>query len=594
MVIKINGRNLKISIGIVFSIGIVLSFRDGFLASLNASNKSSPYDVNCEDFFNKLYQNSPDWELNTQLTEEYTPDNVEISQYIRKFNIYNHCFIGKKPYSALDIESRVFPWLSFQYPIFQNMDGQVYNLPHSINVKSIAQVSSDLRYNGVDVGIYKHDPRKDLSSFWTEYNKYSQGRGIILTMSDDHLDMAIRLISNLRLLGTKLPLQIIHHGEINEKTASALINASQCDDIPYVQKFFDELEMQKSENLDKTMPKLNIQFVNTKSAIKTHKLFDKYYRKFLAALFNTFEEFIMIDVDAVLFTKPETFFETSQYIDTQTLFFKDRNLYNPRPSYFRQLFDSSKPGDFENTNFGVPLLPFDIQQEEYLKYDQVDNMESGVVVMDKLKHFSGLLMTAFLSMRKPIADLNYGDKELWWLGQLLAGNSRFSFNEHWAANTGPLSKGRSGLKSKEVCSTHPSHISSDTDKLMWINTGAFHCRDFNPSEFQNDFSIMSSRYPDEIQSIDDLRQYYKAPVTFEYIMIPPPNNLLLNQADQPAGEPLLGFLVSPCCNGYMWCGYDQIGNGDTADKRGQLIKVPELDRLFYDYIAHSYTLPVLL
>lgn len=589
MPLRTYGRRFKISILLItIFIPYVIILRR-YNEDLNRSDLNSEYPAtNCIDYFNNLYKENPNWVLNEQIVDSDTYSNPKIYQFIHHFNIYNHCFLKDNGStfqqivkSKQDIEKRVFPWLTGNLPIFQKLDEWTF-----LESKDIFK-TKDVVQNPQNINL------KQLPSdipFWTSYNFHSKGRGIILTMSDKYETMGVKLIRNLRLLGTRLPIQIIHHDEISKPTAFKLTREATSDTVSFDKELFKKLEKDKSNypGFDSSFPKLDIEFVNTKTSIGKHHLFEKYNRKLLAVLFNTFEEFMLVDVDAVLFMKPEEFFNTRQYKKTQSLFFKDRNLVSQRVPYFNEVIKSSIPTEFENKQFKIPLLDPLIMENEYFKLNHVDYMESGVVCMNKIKFFPGLLMSVFLSMRKPIIESTTGDKELFWLGQLISGQSNFSFNDHWAAATGNISKGRDQLKSNEVCSTHPSHISSDTNKLMWINTGAFHCRDYDSTDFTKDFRQMSMRYPDEIETIQDLEIYYGSPVSFEYILFPPNNGDLVEMPFELNGEPRYGFLVSNCCKGYMWCGYDQIGFGETPEEQGELLKVTEHDQIFYRYIVNGY------
>lgn len=567
------------------------------LNSIISNRDSLNHNTNCIDYFNTLYQDDQDWELKEQIKDSDTYENTEIYKFIHHFNVFNHCFLKDKKASLFsqefklnpDIEKRIFPWLTRNYPIYMKSDGSIFTEPTDAQVKSLPQKLEDLNF---DLGNISLKQAPSNTPFWTTLNHYSKRRGIILTMSDKHASMGVRLIRNLRLLGTRLPIQIIHHDEISASTSFQLLKEATGDTVSFDKELFKILDNDKINypEFDSSFPKLDIEFINTKPAIEKHHLFEKYNRKFLAVLFNTFEEFMLVDVDVVLFMKPEQFFETSQYKQTQSLFFKDRNLVSQRVPYFNEFFQSSIPTKYDNMHFGFPLLDPSIMNKEYFEFNHVDYMESGVVCMHKLKFFPGLLMSVFLSMRRPMIESTTGDKELFWLGQLISGQSEFSFNDHWAAATGNISRGRGHLKSNEVCSTHPSHISSDTNKLMWINTGAFHCRDYDSSDFTKDFKQMSMRYPDKIQTDQDLEVYYKSPVSFEFILFPPINGDFLDLPVELNGEPRYGFLVSNCCKGYMWCGYDQIGLGETQQERGELLKVGEYDQTFYNYIVNGYTI----
>lgn len=68
-----------------------------------------------------------------------------------------------------------------------------------------------------------------------------------------------------------------------------------------------------------------------------HK-FNEFGNKILAILFNTFEEMIFIDADAILIQNPEKFFQLNKYQNSGALFFRDRNTPEYRPDHDIQTF----------------------------------------------------------------------------------------------------------------------------------------------------------------------------------------------------------------------------------------------------------------
>lgn len=583
MVARRNGKMLRLVLGCG---GVLVLYLLFYAKNPSVGGQNTAQEAACVGYFDDLYERAANWRLREQMDTTDTYRNPLIANYAHTFNIYNHCFLEGNGFAKLarmrpDVDTRMFPWLTGKLPIFMKADGTVSGVPGETKVTKMAKTAEQLRYSMDQVPLHVGPSNVP---FWTNYNRYVRGRGIVVTLGDKYATLGVKLVRNLRMLGTLLPVQIVHHNELSAEVALMLIEEATRDFVVEDRELFEELREIQHPEFDASFPKLKIEFINTKPAIRSHSLFERYNRKFLAVLFTTFAEYILLDVDAVLFTKPENFFSSSQYQATGTLFFKDRNLVSARVEYFNELVQDLFPTEKEAMVFGVPTLPTDIMSKEYLKYNHVDYMESGVVCMDKSRFMPGLLMSVFLSMRRPIVEATTGDKELFWLGQLVAGESRFAFNDHWAAASGRLSAGREGLNSRELCSTHPAHVSSDTNRLMWLNTGGINCRDYDISDVAKDLTLMTQRYP-EIQSEKDLAEYYESPVSFENILFPPPNTDLLELPQNLRGEPRYGFLVSGCCRGYMWCGYDSVGDGSTPQQRGLLLDVDPKDERFYSYMV---------
>lgn len=567
-----------------------------------------PVGERCKEYFDLLYITEPSWTLHPQNDDFYHSNVQQTIEYIHHFNIYNHCFLkkasvlettpGEEAYRELvihknrgDIEHRIFPWLTRKLPIFVNQYTGVTIGPPLIDADKPKDHSVRLDY---DVEKYKQDWfNNELPldvPFFSAINKNSKGKGIIITLSDDFIELAIKLIRNLRILGTSLPIQIIHYNEISVETMNKLIEEATSDFDAYDKDLFQSLKASADyPYFNESFPKLDITFIDTAPSIGSVDTFQRFNRKFLALMFNTFEEFMLLDADAVLFVKPELFFESSQYQQTKSLFFKDRDVPLARPKEFREYLKLSRPNQYDSKLFNIPIVDDSIFEKEYFVHRSYNYMESGIVCMDKAKFFPGLLMTYLLSTKRLATESGHGDKEFFWMGQLIAGETDFAFNENWAAFVGEISAGRDGLLSNEICSTHPSHISSDNDKLLWINSGALQCKktDFN---IENDLEDMGKKYPQYISNVEDLKAYYSGPINIDYILFTAASLVDGEGPEDLKGEPSSGSMQTNNCHNYLWCGYDQVGFGETESQKGRLIKVPDHDRTFYSYIVKSYML----
>ena len=67
-----------------------------------------------------------------------------------------------------------------------------------------------------------------LSHFKQFKNKFN-GRGIVLTIGNQHSDYAVSLIHLLRALDNKLPIQIVYYDDVNEESKRKIVTAAQED-----------------------------------------------------------------------------------------------------------------------------------------------------------------------------------------------------------------------------------------------------------------------------------------------------------------------------------------------------------------------------
>lgn len=99
---------------------------------------------------------------------------------------------------------------------------------------------------------------------------------------------------------------------------------------------------------------------------------------------SSFREVIFLDADALFFTKPASLFDDEQYVSTGALFFKDRN-------HFPEI-----KGPWINDTFAPPVSA-NIAQNRLYTGESRQMQESGVVVVDKWKHFVALLLATRLN-----------------------------------------------------------------------------------------------------------------------------------------------------------------------------------------------------
>lgn len=152
---------------------------------------------------------------------------------------------------------------------------------------------------------------------------------------------------------------------------------------------------------------------------------------------SSFREVLFIDADALFFTDPETLFEDEVYLETGALFFADRNLspQNDKRAWLRQVLPK----------------PISEQVQRYNRLwtgESVHMQDSGVVLVDKWKHFVPMLLTTRLNGpdrdgnadqgKRGVYDMVYGDKETFWLSWELAGNAKYAFHDSVAGNMGVL------------------------------------------------------------------------------------------------------------------------------------------------------------
>lgn len=494
--------------------------------------------------------------------------------------------------SSKSIESKLFPWLSFEYPIFQRYDNKEFAFPqfktksasdldqkNAIGSKIDTENLEEKSRVGSKRGLVESKkpivpPRlsKPIGgySFLKEYKSKLNGKGIVLSIADKHVDTTIRLFRLLRSLGNTLPIQIVYYDDLSNEAKDTIVSAGR-----------DEFE---------GTPAQEIWFVNVKRSIKKKYLnkFAGFGNKILATLFNSFEEMILIDADTVLLKPPEFFFELQKYMDTGTLFFKDRSTFEFRPATDLVFFKKLMPSTLDTVVFGIPQVT-DYTLNNDLFKGLSHYMESGLVVFNHKQHFTQPFIMAQLNFHHPVQARVYGEKELFWLSFAFSGKP-YAFNNYYAASIGELTpvseriadvKNDQTFKSLEICSNHPGHINdADEHTLLWFNSGFRHCGQCDKVNFESEFKS-KSRYT-LVKALHDFQSLFEGKVKITHAIIPP-FDMNRRKAPNNQHEPERSWLnMRQYCSGYTWCAYSLMGGtwnnkGETIDtySEGKVIEFTE-------------------
>lgn len=245
------------------------------------------------------------------------------------------------------------------------------------------------------------------------------GRGIVLTAGDDQAPYLLTTIYSFRQLGCTLPIEVMYLG-----------------DQDLGEDYRAELE---------ALPGVVTRDIAQMTNDEGWKLAGWAAKPF-AMLLSSFREVIFIDADSLFFKNPEILFDDPGYKETGALFFKDRLIMpENKKRWLQQVLP--KP---------IPKLA---KQSRFWTGESGHMQESGVVVVDKWKHFiSMLLVTRFNGPDRDgnkdkgkvgVYDMVYGDKETFWIGFLLAGDEKYHFHAGDAGIMGELETKESRAKKKE-------------------------------------------------------------------------------------------------------------------------------------------------
>ncbi|KOG97211.1 putative alpha-1,3-mannosyltransferase DI49_4794 [Saccharomyces eubayanus] len=455
-----------------------------------------------------------------------------------------------------EVEGSLFPYMDFPtlhngdiqdfWPIHSRFDGST----HRGQVLEFSTTDNSF----IGTSRIEFNISKPFWENWLVSAVQNGSKGLVMSVSDYQVADSIRLIRVLRLLNNSLPIEIVHKSDLSENYQQLLIASAR-----------------ESESLD--YPPQELWFLNVKSLLKDNYVakFKRFSNKWLAITFCSFQIPILLDSDTVPFVSLDTFYEIDEFKRTGTLFFKDRG------------FPTSKLGSHQinvlkkviDNCLGIPLdskkdldllknrLKDDMAMdavESLVTKHQKHYMESGLLVLDKQKHFSSLLVSMMLQF-SPIQEYFYGDKEWFWLGLLLS-NDTFTFHPVEASNVGAL-KDLSTPDSAQMCSIQLSHTDIHGN-VLWLNGGLSVCKKACWVYDYTKRKDIASRF----ESVDELQKHYRSPVKLENVIIPEVNKSPWSQNTE--------------CAGYNYC---------TKYKKGEygtLIEFTEHQKKSYERIVQLW------
>lgn len=434
-----------------------------------------------------------------------------------------------------DVESKIFPWLTMEYPKFQRWNGETSYFPGS-----------------------NYRQHQNRNCFLNDFKNRLNGRGIVMTFSDSFLDEAIRLIRILRHFKNVYPIQVIYHSNLSEETKQAIVKAAR-------EKFRDT-------------PPQDVWFVDVSGTVEKEYLdkFNGFSNKVLATLFNTFEEMILLDADSVILQEPAYFFNLKKYVQSGTMFYKDRAAFQHRQVDETVFFQKLMPSLDDSIVFNLQQPTNYTLDNEFFR-GATHYMESGNVVVNRKRHFMQPLMMAVMNFYSPFASRIYGDKELFWLSLALLGDENYAFNDHHAASIGEFTPDAErhkdigevkSFRSKELCSNHPSHISDEDDHtLVWFNSGFRFCGNVNKKKMDFEAEFGKKKRYTKFKTMDEFRAFFEAKLHITHAIIPPfdPGHRLAKNNEH---EPEAAWAMMHYCMDYTWCAYSSLG-GYWKDKDGK-------------------------
>lgn len=524
---------------------------------------SSPLADQCKLLVKAMYFGKEDWHAK-KIRDKFNEDKESLANFqntIERLRIYNKCFIengfGTDSFfeelrddfgievTAKDLQTRMFPFLKvlpvnhtqYMFPTIMNMQtGIIHDQPET--TASISEYNSNFLYH---------------------WRKASKGKGIVTTMGSHQVPLLKKQLRVWKKLGNTLPIQVTYKAnELNETDRAEIKN--------FVKESGQDVSL---IDLDPIMDEE-----------EASKKIQRFNNKFLAFLFNTFEEIIFIDVDAVSFVDPLRYFEMDTYKKSGLRLWRDRRgntnshgqqcngiLQGIEPSFEEHLLLGSnmhlKPSD---PRIKKSTDPYAILLNDYFERHIIHHAESGLIVANKVQKFASFIAAFYLNINAHFGWCSYGDKETFWMGPLIMG-MEFYMDPMGAAAVGKVvdQKDKEGKMIKAVCSTQMGHLDDDMN-LLWVNGGLRTCKldDGAVEDFKKDEEYFRTKFG----TVEHLRDYYASPLEIDGFIVPDLTDLKWYQAKE--------------CRGYVHCASARV-NGHSKDAYIGILD-PEKKEIINDYV----------
>ncbi|GAV50741.1 hypothetical protein ZYGR_0Z01640 [Zygosaccharomyces rouxii] len=474
--------------------------------------EDAPLDMKCRYMIDAIYVAHKGWN-NQQMTKYHSSEEANdmlASLLGERVRLFDHCFIsgGLKVKDVMNMDSlvsedklgspedfieRMFPFLQQGNLVWPKM----YDLRRGKELKMPA-VAQDTYAN-----------------FWNNWIKLSKGKGIAATFNPTELTLFHRQLRVLSKLNNTLPIQVVTSG------------------FEFTRAQVDQLS-QYARDTDQEVTLIDCSTILIKEF--TQNNVEKFVNKWLAALFNTFEEVLLLDVDTVPFVDVEEFFKEPQYRATGMALFKDRAMMDEHTyGYCLETLAGLEPSHEENKLMGTKLL-FESTQKELPQTEAASvyrrffhdgvlhHVDSGLVPVNKVKNFGGLLFSFMINLDTKIQGCVHGDKEFFWLGQLYAGKN-YAIYPQDAGVIGLIEdKPMEALTqtSYTICGSQLAHtfysLTKEAHQLVWTNGGLSTCK--VPHGAEMDFQRLPDYFMARYGDVETTKRVYAAPLHIQAMIIP--------------------------------------------------------------------------
>ncbi|AEY96240.1 FADR020Cp [Eremothecium gossypii FDAG1] len=455
--------------------------------------------MRCKTYFRQTYEVHNAWENRLLLRNEdqYFKDIVA-SLAMERLRVYDECFISGglavhdsmlEPLTRIELRTRMFPFLAPSHR-------QDLIWPTVINATSGRHIRRLLKISTGEL----HRIRPDRS-FWYNWREFANGRGIAVAVNDELADSFQALLAVLDHLGNTLPVQAVHNGgELSQRRFDELVAHIQAHSRQQV--FF----------VDCT-PTLRNMWLRKFARVPPSRL---------AALFNSFDEFVLLDASAVPFVPPAQLLALPEFADTAALFFKGR-AYTTQPqrsclhSMARLLPSAEEARLWRGAaafNASGAAAARDGAAAALLRAGLVDGLDHALVLVRKPRALAALLAALLLDLQPRAPGCRPHARSLFPLA-LHAMALPYAVHPGAAGALGELDPA-APADCPVLCSAQLAHLDA-AGRLLWASGGLRRC---HTSDARRDFRDNDAHFRPAPASPDGLAEARARPLSVHAFLAP--------------------------------------------------------------------------
>ncbi|KAI5958828.1 hypothetical protein KGF57_002262 [Candida theae] len=534
----------------------------------------------------RKYKKTADWkeEYDQQIALEFADIAREYSGLeermfgeVGHMKVFGKCFASEVVHgqgNCEKVQQKLYPWLTNRGPLVTTADGEV-------------------RSNEVEGCV-------------TQSLVANKGQGIVIPTQSKLVENVCRLINSLIALENKLPIEIAYLSLSDEERVKIVSAARNSTTFTQQVSFVD---------LKPTLQLKKFPFLESMDGGVVLPV--------LSLMFNSFGEVILLTEQAIPLSNLESLFQNIKYKSSGRFFFRsrpflDREKFTPGFHEITALLKHHLPPSSNEVKFFNMSAPdSSVATSRFFKHSFRNILDTSVIVMNKSKSLSGLLITVNLHFYN-VLKLRLTHKsmsDLIWIGQEVSGQE-ITFNNNYPVIAGIYTPDqnlpRDAKNTYEICSSSFAQLSETDDvSLLYITSDQLQNALEHPNSMKHIFeqkyvtkytelvaNLFDANDPNKTEmtrvNYNEVTKLSRNPLLIEHIIKPPTltSIVYVHHFEEPNESWVeQSGLVSERMRHEgkrYYCAYDTVGNPMEEGVKGVTINIDDESFAKYDKITKAW------